>query len=110
MDEIVVFSHNIVEWVFNSLQDLPAALGIRKVQSELVYSTTEPLAIHACILSLQALAIHCMHIEFAGSGYTRVHIEFAGSGYTRVHIEVAGSGYTRVHIEFAGSGYTLHAY
>lgn len=34
IEEIVVFSHNIVEWVFNALQDLPAALGIRKVQSE----------------------------------------------------------------------------
>ncbi|CAI8050629.1 DNA-binding protein RFX6, partial [Geodia barretti] len=33
IEEITVFSHNIVEWVFNALQDLPAALGIRKVQT-----------------------------------------------------------------------------
>lgn len=39
LDEIVVFSHNIVEWVFNALQDLPAALGIRKVQSESTATT-----------------------------------------------------------------------
>ena len=94
----MVFSHNIVEWVFNSLQDLPAALGIRKVQSELVYSTTEPLAIHACILSLQALAIHACILSLQALA---IHC---------MHIELAGSGYTRVHIEFAGSGYTLHAY
>jgi len=38
MEEIVTFSHNVVEWVFNALQDLPAALGIRKVQSMLFLS------------------------------------------------------------------------
>ena len=30
----VAFSHNIVDWLFAALQDLPAPLGIRKVQSK----------------------------------------------------------------------------
>jgi hypothetical protein len=34
VDEIIAFSHNIGEWLFGALQDLPAALGIRKMQSK----------------------------------------------------------------------------
>ena len=34
MEEIVSFSHIFVTWLFEALKDLPAALGIRKVQSE----------------------------------------------------------------------------
>lgn len=33
VDEIVSFSHSLVEWLFAALQDQPAALGIRKVQT-----------------------------------------------------------------------------
>ena len=40
VDEIIAFSHNIGEWLFGALQDLPAALGIRKMQSK---STTVTL-------------------------------------------------------------------
>ncbi len=34
-ESIENFSHNLVEWLFTALQDLPAPLGIRKVQSTL---------------------------------------------------------------------------
>lgn len=51
IEEIIVFSHNIVEWVFNALQDLPAALGIRKVQSESL-SLSPPSLSYSLSLSL----------------------------------------------------------
>ncbi len=51
VEEILSFSQKLVQWLFVSLQDLPAPLGIRKVQSKflLINRLRKPKSINKSI-------------------------------------------------------------